>query len=125
MALGPTALVVRIVSCFLCGIAAGLLVRFFYKDKGFFNFTGFAEPILLDWYHPVRHILAVCSPGGHDNLDIDTSYYLNNDEVGMLNVFEEYMVRVLTDAIVSGNVPETLEVFFDQEINQFMRTPQV
>nr|WP_305140813.1 permease [Acutalibacter muris] len=44
MALGPTALVVRIVSCFLCGIAAGLLVRFFYKDKGFFNFTGFAEP---------------------------------------------------------------------------------
>ncbi len=44
MALGPTALVVRIVSCFLCGIAAGLLVRFFYKNKGFFNFAGFAEP---------------------------------------------------------------------------------
>ena len=44
MALGPTALVVRIVSCFLCGIAAGLLVRFFYRDKNFFNFTGFAEP---------------------------------------------------------------------------------
>lgn len=44
MALGPTALVVRIVSCFLCGIAAGLLVRFFYKDNGFFNFTGFADP---------------------------------------------------------------------------------
>ena len=59
------------------------------------------------------------------NLNIDISYYLNNDEVGILNAFEEYMVRVLTDAIVSGNVPETLEVFFDQEINQFMRTPQV
>ncbi len=44
MALGPTALVVRIASCFLCGIAAGLLVRFFYKDKNFFNFAGFAEP---------------------------------------------------------------------------------
>lgn len=44
MALGPTALVVRIVSCFLCGIAAGLLVRLFYKNKGFFNFAGFAEP---------------------------------------------------------------------------------
>lgn len=44
MALGPTALVVRIVSCFLCGIVAGLLVRFFYKDKEFFNFTGFAAP---------------------------------------------------------------------------------
>lgn len=43
-ALGPTALVVRIVSCFLCGIAAGLLVRVFYKDKEFFNFTGFSDP---------------------------------------------------------------------------------
>lgn len=44
MALGPMALLVRIVSCFLCGITAGLLVRFFYRDKSFFNFTGFAEP---------------------------------------------------------------------------------
>ncbi len=43
-ALGTTALVVRIVSCFLCGIAAGLLVRFFYRNKKFFNFNGFAEP---------------------------------------------------------------------------------
>ena len=44
MALGPTALAVRMVSCFLCGTAAGLLVRFFYNNKGFFNFAGFVEP---------------------------------------------------------------------------------
>ena len=43
-ALGTAALAVRITSCFLCGIAAGLLIRIFYKDKGFFNFTGFDEP---------------------------------------------------------------------------------
>lgn len=43
-ALGATALTVRIVSCFLCGIAAGLLVRFFYRDQSFFNFSGFEEP---------------------------------------------------------------------------------
>ena len=43
-ALGGAALTVRIVSCFLCGIAAGLLIRVFYKDKSFFNFTGFDEP---------------------------------------------------------------------------------
>lgn len=43
-ALGGTVLAVRIVSCFLCGITAGLLLRFFYKDKSFFNFSGFAEP---------------------------------------------------------------------------------
>jgi len=43
-ALGTTALAVRIVSCFLCGIAAGLLVHFFYREKAFFNFSGFGEP---------------------------------------------------------------------------------
>lgn len=43
-ALGGVALTVRIVSCFLCGIAAGLFIRLFYKDKPFFNFTGFDEP---------------------------------------------------------------------------------
>lgn len=43
-ALGGTALGIRIGSCFLCGIAAGVLVRIFYKDKPFFNFTGFDEP---------------------------------------------------------------------------------
>jgi len=43
--LGNTALVIRIVSCFLCGAAAGLLIHFFYtkKDKTFFNFSGFKE----------------------------------------------------------------------------------
>lgn len=43
-ALGGTALAVRIVSCFLCGVGAGLLVHAFYRDKPFFDFSGFAEP---------------------------------------------------------------------------------
>ena len=43
-ALGTTALAVRIVSCFLCGIAAGLLIRFLCREKPFFNFDGFEEP---------------------------------------------------------------------------------
>lgn len=43
-ALGGTALAIRVISCFLCGIAAGILVRIFYKDKAFFNFSGFDEP---------------------------------------------------------------------------------
>jgi len=42
-ALGTTALSVRIVSCFLCGVAAGLLVHFRYQGKAFFNFSGFSE----------------------------------------------------------------------------------
>lgn len=43
-ALGSTALIVRIISCFLCGITAGLLLRFLYRNQPFFNFTGFEEP---------------------------------------------------------------------------------
>lgn len=43
-ALGGTVLTVRIVSCFLCGITAELLLHFLYRDKPFFNFSGFDEP---------------------------------------------------------------------------------
>ncbi len=42
-ALGNFALCVRFISCFFCGIAAGLAVRFCFKDKHFFNFDGFSE----------------------------------------------------------------------------------
>ena len=42
-ALGKAALVIRFTLCFLCGITAGLLVRFFYKGKKYFNFSGFGE----------------------------------------------------------------------------------
>lgn len=43
-ALGQMALAVRIASCFLCGTAAGLFVRIFYRNRAFFNFSGFGEP---------------------------------------------------------------------------------
>ena len=42
-ALGERLLVIRVVSCFVCGVAAGLLVRLFYQDKPFFRFDGFGE----------------------------------------------------------------------------------
>ncbi len=44
VALGPAALTVRIISCFLCGITAGLLVRLFFRNKEFFDFRSFDEP---------------------------------------------------------------------------------
>lgn len=45
-ALGRAALVIRIVSSFLCGAVAGLCIRIFYTNKGqsFFSFSGFGEP---------------------------------------------------------------------------------
>lgn len=47
-ALGSTALIIRFVSCFLCGITAGLCVRYFYRNKSFFNFSGFEESTSRD-----------------------------------------------------------------------------
>ena len=42
-ALGTTAVIVRIVSCFLCGCTAGLIIHFIYKNQPFFNFTSFEQ----------------------------------------------------------------------------------
>lgn len=42
-ALGPAAVAVRLISCTVCGMAAGVLVHCFYGKKPFFDFTGF-EP---------------------------------------------------------------------------------
>lgn len=42
-ALGVKALTVRFVACLACGVLAGFCVRFFYRRKRFFNFSGFAE----------------------------------------------------------------------------------
>lgn len=42
-ALGGQLLLIRLLSCFFCGIAAGLLLRIFFRGKGFFNFSGFEE----------------------------------------------------------------------------------
>ncbi len=44
MALGPAALGVRVIACFLCGVTAGLFVRWSYRDKPFFTFDRFDEP---------------------------------------------------------------------------------
>ena len=41
--LGPEAVTVRFLSSFLGGLGAGLCVRLFYKDRSYFNFTGFPK----------------------------------------------------------------------------------
>ena len=48
MALGQTAFWVRLLSCFFCGTAAGLLVFLFFREKELFNFTDFAAPKTRD-----------------------------------------------------------------------------
>jgi hypothetical protein len=43
-ALGTKVLLIRIISCFLCGIAAGLLIKAFFRKKNYFTFQNFDEP---------------------------------------------------------------------------------
>lgn len=40
-ALGRTVLMIRFVSCVVCGLAAGIFVHIFYRNKSFFDFSGF------------------------------------------------------------------------------------
>lgn len=47
-ALGRTAFFVRLITCFLCGIAVGLILRWFIRERTFFRFDGFAEPVSRD-----------------------------------------------------------------------------
>jgi uncharacterized membrane protein YraQ (UPF0718 family) len=42
-ALGAPALIARFACCFACGLAAGALVRLFFKKKPFFTFAGFGK----------------------------------------------------------------------------------
>ena len=47
MSLGNRVVLIRIISCMLCGIVAGLFIYFFYqrKNKNFFDFSKFDEPL--------------------------------------------------------------------------------
>jgi uncharacterized membrane protein YraQ (UPF0718 family) len=47
-ALGVPALVIRFVSCFLCGALAGFCVRVFFRKKPFFTFTKFENTASRD-----------------------------------------------------------------------------
>ncbi len=73
-ALGTFALCVRFISCFLCGITAGLVVRFCFKgDKHFFNFDGFSERASRDT-HPNLFIRLIKNIGR--NIKATGPYFL-------------------------------------------------
>ena len=97
-ALGTTALLVRIVSCFLCGTAAGLLVFLFYRDRDFFDFSGFEERASRDT-HPnllVRYLLNVLR-----NVRATGPYFL----IGILlsALFQRYVPQDLMAKAFGGN----------------------
>ena len=97
-ALGKTALTVRIISCFLCGCAAGLLVFAFYRGKDFFDFSGFEERASRDT-HPnlmVRYLLNVWR-----NIKATGGYFLFGILLSAL--FQRYVPQDLMVNVFGGN----------------------
>ena len=97
-ALGNTALIVRIISCFLCGLAAGLLVFAFYREKDFFDFNGFEERASHDT-HPnllIRYLLNV-----RRNVRATGLYFLFGILLSAL--FQRYVPQDLMAKVFGGN----------------------
>jgi len=87
-ALGTQALVVRILSCILCGITAGLCIRFFYTQrcKTFFNFNNFSESENRDTDpDPIKRLLKNI----WRNIKITGPYFLVG--IALSAVFQRYV----------------------------------
>ena len=97
-ALGQTALVVRIISCFLCGIIAGLLVRIFYQEKAFFNFNGFKEPKSKD---TDPNILLRFVKNLGRNVKATGLYFLLG--IALSAVFQRYVPQDMMTGLFGGN----------------------
>ena len=97
-ALGKAALAVRLITCFLCGCAAGLLVFAFYRKKDFFDFTGFEEQASHDT-HPgllIRYLLNV-----RRNVRATGLYFLFGILLSAL--FQRYVPQNLMVNVFGGN----------------------
>ena len=97
-ALGPAALSVRIITCFLCGCAAGLLVFLFYRKREFFDFSGFEERASHDT-HPnllIRYLLNVWR-----NIKATGIYFLAGILLSAL--FQRYVPQDLMVKMFGGN----------------------
>ena len=97
-ALGTTALAVRIVSCFFCGIAAGLLICFLGRGKPFFHFDGFDEPKSRDT-DPNLLFRLVKNIGR--NIKVTGPYFLLG--IFLSALFQRYVPQDLMTRFFGGN----------------------
>lgn len=97
-ALGSAVLAVRVVSCFLCGIMAGLCIRWFCKGKSFFNFSGFEEPKSKD---TDPNILLRYIKNLWRNIKTTAPYFL----LGLIlsAVFQRYVPAEVMTGLFGGN----------------------
>lgn len=98
MALGKTALIARVVSCFLCGAVAGVLIRVFYKNQSFFTFEEFSEPKNRDVDPNI--VMRVLKNFGR-NLRATGLYFLFG--VLLAALFRRYVPSEIMTAVFGGN----------------------
>lgn len=97
-ALGGTVLLIRIFSCLLCAVLAGMLLHFWGREKRFFDFTGFSEPVSRDT-DPNLFLRFVKNLGR--NLKATGGYFF----LGILlsALFQRYVPTELVTTIFGGN----------------------
>lgn len=97
-ALGTEALFIRIVTCFLCGCAVGILVHLFYRNTSFFDFQSFEEKKSRDT-HPdliIRYLLNFWR-----NLKATGPYFFLGIVLSAL--FQRYIPQEMMTAMFGGN----------------------
>lgn len=97
-ALGRTALIIRIASCFLCGVVAGLLVHILYRNRTFFDFSGFDEPKSRDTDPNI--LLRLIKNLGR-NIKATGLYFLFG--VALSALFQRYIPTEAMTALFGGN----------------------
>jgi uncharacterized membrane protein YraQ (UPF0718 family) len=98
-ALGPAALIIRFAICFFCGAAAGLLVRLFFKNGGFFRFSGFEQPANRDTdQNPLMRFLK----NFFRNIRATGLYFLIGVVLSVL--FQRYVPRETAAALFGGGL---------------------
>ena len=97
-ALGPEMLAIRGISCFACGIAAGILVRLVCKDKPFFDFEGFKEPVSQDT-DPNMAVRYIKNLGR--NIRATGGYFLAG--IFLSALFQRYVPAEAMTALFGGN----------------------
>ncbi len=93
---------------------------YFLDGEAFYFSSGAlsAASLIHELSHPLVHPqvakhrdailrLSAAYPG------VDASYYLSGNEEGRLNAFEEHMVRRLTQSVLAGLYPPSLEGYLD------------
>lgn len=82
--------------------------------SGRFSMDSVIHEFLHHLVHPVvcrlRNNVLTCANGYPG---IDSSYYLDGDDEGRLNAFEEYAVRRLTNDVIENTYPDSIERYID------------